>query len=515
MDTRKLQEVVADLQQQLESQRSETKNLLEENNQLREQLVLLLYNMYAPKSEKFSKKDLQFDEADISEEEKKIVEEGDEEINIAAHSRKKPKRKPLPKDLPRTIVEHRLPEDQMRCDCGCLLHVIGEDRSEQLEYTPPQLRVLEHIRYKYGCRQCEEGVKHAPLPKYPIPKSIATSSLLANILISKYCDALPLYRQEGMWRRLGIDLPRATLSSWVLKCGELFLPLIHLMQQEIITGKKVNADETPVQVMKEPEKKNTSKSYMWIFVGGPESNIIVYKYHATRGGIVATEFMEGFKGYLQADGYSGYNEICRKEGVIRVGCWMHARRKFADIVKITKKTGKAHVAMNYIRKLYKIEEQAKERNLSAEQIKNLREEEAQPILEEFKQWLEDSQEHVPPKGLLGKAITYSLSNWPELTVYLTDGDLEIDNGVAERKLKPFVIGRKNWLFMGSVNGANAGATIYSLIETSKANGINPYSYLKYILEKLPYCNVDQEREKLLPWNVDVKDIAKVAFKKLE
>lgn len=515
MNIDKSQNVVEDLEQQLATQKAETIKLLDENNLLRDQLALLLYNMYAPKSEKFSKKDLQFDEAEITEEEKKIAEEGDEGISVAAHSRKNPIRKPLPKDLPRVTIKHELPEDQLKCSCGCLLHVIGEDRSEQLEYIPAQLKIIEHIRLKYGCRCCEEGVKYAALPKHPIPKSIATPGLLANILISKYCDALPLYRQEGMWRRLGIDLPRATLSNWALKCGELFSPLIPLMQQEIISGKKSNADETPVQVMNEPGKKNTSKSYMWIFVGGSKSNVVVFKYHATRGGVVATEFYEGFKGYLQADDYSGYNTICREKDVIRLGCWMHARRKFADIVKVAKKAGKAHVAIGYIKKLYKIEKLAKEQKLSAEQIKELRTNEAKPVLDEFKQWLQDTQGRTPPKGLLGKAIAYSLSNWPELTVYLNDGELEIDNGVAERALKPFVIGRKNWLFMGSVNGANAGATIYSLIETSKANGINPYSYLKYILEKLPYCDTDEERKKLLPWNVDVNDIAKVAFKKLE
>ena len=413
---------------EINSKNIEIKNKDTEIELLRHKLQAQLAARFVSKSEKHKGQIDLFDEAMLPEQtEVAAIETADEEITIAAHTRKKVGRKPLPKDLPREQIIHDLSDAEKTCSCGCQMHKIGEDKSEQLEWIPAQVKVIEHVRIKYACRDCEELVKSAPMPKLPIPKSIATPGLLAEILISKYEDHLPLYRQEKILQRMGVDIARATLSNWMIKCGELLEPLLPLLKNHIVSSSYIQADETTLQVLNEPGRSNTTKSYMWVFRGGPPDKPgVIFEYHETRAGTIADVFLENFTGSLQSDAYSGYMQFKPSTLIALYLCWAHARRKFSDIVKTNKnKPGKAHMAVNFIAKLYAVETQARENNLNFEQRKKLRKELALPVLNKFKVWLDDSSAVVPSKSPIGEAIGYTLRHWPELTKYIDNGEVEI------------------------------------------------------------------------------------------
>lgn len=437
-----------------------------------------------------------FDE--IFEEKKDEAEEFEKPLG----KRKKKGRKALPKNLPRHREIHDLSAEEKICACGCALQKIGEEVSERLDYVPAQAIVIEIVRFKYACKSCEEGVKISPVPLQAIPKGIPTAGLLAHILTSKYVDHLPLYRQSNMLQRIGVDISRGTMSGWVLKCGELLSPLRDLLKEHIVSDTYVRADETPVQVLQEPNRKDTTKSYMWVYLTGSQKNFgVVYEYKETRAGAGPEEFLKDFKGYLQSDAYSGYNGIVSKKDNTAVGCWAHARRKYVAVVKMfPDKPGKAAEIVGVIKGLYKIEEEMKGQKLSPDDVKMIRNEKSKPILEKLKKQLQGLKLMVPPKNPLAEAIGYTLNNWKSLTVYLEDGRLDIDNNAAERAIRPFAIGRKNWLFMGHPKGAEAASIIYSLVETAKANGLEPYKYLRYVLETIPSIALEH-LSSLLPWNV--------------
>ncbi|MBU0544223.1 MAG: IS66 family transposase [Proteobacteria bacterium] len=441
----------------------------------------------------------------------------EDEIHVPAHTRKKSGRKPLPEELPRVEVIHDIPEAEKTCQCGNELSRIGEEVSEQLDIIPAKVQVIRNIRPKYACRQCDgiEGetatVKIAPVPLQIIPKSIASPGLLAYILTGKFVDALPFYRQEQQFIRLGVELGRATMCNWAVKAAEACQPLLNLFIDEVLSGASINLDETTLQVLAEPGRSPTSKSYMWIFRrGDPEIPVLIYQYHPTRSGDVPRNFLRGYHGFVQTDGYSGYDFLDSDPHIRHIGCWAHARRKFMDVIKAqgkNRKNGSTDVALNYIRKLYAIEKDAGKKKLSPEGIFKLRQEQAAPILDDFRQWLQNRYLQTPPKGLLGQAISYTLRQWHRLIGYLEDGRLSPDNNAAENAIRPFVVGRKNWLFSGTPAGAEASALLYSLIETAKANGLEPYSYLRHIFEKLPAATTLDQYEALLPWNLDGKELA--------
>jgi len=349
------------------------------------------------------------------------------------------------------------------------------------------------------------------MPEQMIPKSMATPGLLAHILTAKFADALPFYRQEKQFSRIGVDLPRSTMCNWAMKVAQACEILMGFMQAQILQGAVINIDETTVQVLKVLKR---SKCYMWVFKGGtPDKPIILFQYHPTRSGDVALQFLDGYQGIVQTDGYSGYNFLDTMIGIIHVACWVHSRRKFTDVIKAlgrkkdTPPSGNAVTALKYISKLYKIEKQAKEKGLSPEEIYKERQEKAVPLLNEFKKWLDVKVEQAPPKSLLGKAIGYTLNQWHRLIRYTEDGRVGPDNNVVENAIRPFVIGRKNWLFSNTPEGASASACIYSLIETAKANGLEPYWYLKYLFENLPEAMTADEFKVLMPQNIDKKLLA--------
>jgi transposase len=494
-----------------------------ENNILREKISLLQAKLFGRKTEKKlygienGQQILLFNEAEEYTPPKEEMEEViEEEIQVPAHSRKKPGRRPLPEDLPRVDVIHDISEEEKICACSCMKDKIGEEISEQLEYKPAVIRVIRNIRPKYVCKNCEgveadePAVSIAPLPPMIIPKSIATPGLLAHIMTSKFADAIPFYRQESQFERIGVDIPRSSMCGWAIKVAERCEPLMELLNKDIRSGPIISVDETTVQVMKEVGRSNTTKSYMWVFLGGdPDKPLLSYQYHPTRSGKEIMEYLKKYKGYVQTDGYGGYDFLDTTPDITHVGCWAHARRNFVDVVKASGKresvkgrTGVAEDAVSYIQRFYAIEKDVRERKLSFEKVYELRQEKSKPILLEFKSWLVNKYNQTNPQGLLGKAISYTLNQWERLKRYIDDGRIRIDNNLTENAIRPFVVGRKNWLFSGTPKGASASATLYSLIESAKANNLEPYRYLSFLFEKLPFASSEDDYKSLLPNRID-------------
>lgn len=467
-----------------------------------EQFKLAQQRKYARSSESdVLQLELQFDEADSVPAEE-IPKEEDNTITVT-YTRSKPKRRPLPDNLPREVIEHDVPAHEKQCACGCLKQRIGEEVTEQLEVIPAQLKVIQHVRPKYACNRCDEGVAIAPMPTLFLPKSMAAPSLVAYTIISKYQDHLPLYRQEKIWQRMGIEIPRNTVCGWIMAAAEVCMPMRSALMKSLIASGYIQADETPLQVMDEPNRKNTSLSYMWLYRSAiPDKPVVLFDYRETRQSCWPKEILCDFKGHLQTDGYKGYDWVDRASDIIHLGCMAHARRPFAELVKLAKKTvGKSHQAVAYFQKLYAIEKIAREGKFTHEQRYQLRMEKAKPILEEMKGWLDQSLRHAVPHSKLSDALIYMHDRWAELTNYLTGGSLEIDNNGAENQIRPFALGRKNWLIAGSPRGAHASALFYSLIATAVANGWNPFDYLRYLFENIRTCKTDDDYAKLLPFNI--------------
>lgn len=482
---------------------------------LQEKINLLLHHRFGPSSEKGSQDQIQllFNEAE------QHTQDDDQAEPCAlsdAHSsavnprrRARPGRNPLPEDLPRVEVIHDLTNGEQTCaHDGTPLQVIGREVSEQLDIIPAQIRVIRHVRLKYACPCCQQTMKTAPLPAHPIPKSMASAGLLAHIAVAKYADALPLYRQATQFERLGIDLHRATLSNWMVHCGECVQPLINVAWDALRESDYCQMDETRVQVLHEPDKAAQSPSFMWVARGGPpESPLILYDYDPTRSARVPERLLEGFSGYLQTDGYTGYGNVQGREAITAVGCFAHARRKFDEAIKAqgkkaksAPKGSKASKGLHTIQRLYAIETLIKDK--AVEERYRIRQEKAKPILEEMRVWLDKSLPQVTPQSALGKALHYLHKQWPKLIRYIDDGRLQIDNNRVENAIRPFALGRKNWLFSNTVKGAKASANLYSLIETAKANGLEPYGYLRHIFTELPKATSLEDIEALLPMNID-------------
>jgi transposase len=332
---------------------------------------------------------------------------------------------------------------------------------------------------------------------------------MAHIIISKFADGLPFYRQHLQFLRLGAEIPRSTMAAWAISVAEQCKPLVDLLIQDIRSGPLINMDETPLQVLKEPGKKNTTKSYMWIFRGGDlQRPSVVFQYDPSRSKEVPTRFVgPDYRGYIQTDGYTGYDELGSREGIVHLGCLVHARRKFFEVIKPLKKkkgakikASTAQTVLNHIRDLYRLENLAKEQGMSPEQIRELRQEKAVPILNKIKILLDERISTTPPKSLLYKAISYALGQWDRLIRYTEDGILRPDNNLTENAIRPLAVGRKNWLFAGSPKGARASAIYFSLIETAKANGLEPYAYIRHLFEMLPAAHTKEDLQKLLPKN---------------
>jgi transposase len=438
-----------------------------------------------------------------------LPDEDEAEVSVPAHTRRKRGRKPLPDWIPREEILHDLAEEEKVCaHDGTALQEIGREVCEQLEVIPAVFRVLRHVRPKYACPKCKTGVKIAPVPPQPIPKSLASPSLLAHVAVSKYADALPLYRQAGMLERAGIELSRATLASWMVRVSELVQPLLNLMAEEILSGDFLQMDETPFQVLKEEGKPATSLSYLWVRRGGPPDHpLLLFEYADSRRGQVAKDLLEGFQGILQTDGYEGYTEVGARPGVVHAGCWAHARRRFHDAVKAQKGGGKkspratkAQQGLAWIQKLYRIERNVAE--ASPDERLRVRDEKARPLVKKIREWLDASKDRVPPQSLTGKALGYLERQWPKLVRYLDDARIPLDTNLVENSIRPFALGRRNWLFADTPGGAQASAHLYSIIETAKANALDPFAYLVHLFTDIPKAQRLADFEALLPHRID-------------
>ena len=512
---------IEELKKKLTESEVECKQLKTDNKKLEfdktileEKVDFLTKKLFGSKSEKIKKDETPdlFNEAEKTVE-TEILEEEPEVIEVK-YNRKKGKnnRKNGWDKLPVKIDVIDIPEEEKVCACGEKMTEIGRESSEKLNVIPTQIEILRTERIKYACKCCQgvesEGVhptvKIAPVPPSILPKSIVTPSLLAFILISKFCDALPFYRQEKIFDRVGIEINRASMCRWAVHAYANCEMLEKLLKREMKNSYFIGIDETTVQVLNEPDKTPQSKSYMWVFRGGTKDNpIILFHYDPGRSGKVPKEYLEGYKGRIQSDGYGGYNWIEFEKDIIHYGCWSHSRRKFIEANDVSKdKNGLASEIIQLIGKLYANESFVKSKEYSPELVKKYRQEHSKPILDDIKKILLENIGEVAPQTKCGIALNYTLSQWEKLERYIDDGLVPIDNNLVENAIRPFVIGRKNWLFYDSQNGAKASAFFYSLIETAKANRLEPYSYLNYIFEQIPLCKEESDYEKLLPMFVD-------------
>lgn len=513
---------IAELQRQLQDQKAENDRLAKRNRSLErktdslekakrdlfEQLRLLIENRFGPSSEKHGveQADMFFDEAETLAAEfdesaqDQEPEDDDESRAETGHSRRG--RVALPPELPRVDVVHDLEQADQPCPNDSAQRVrIGEEMTEQLDVIPARVQVIRHIRPKYACRQCEDGVAIAPAPAQPLPKSNASANLLAYCLVAKYVDALPLYRQQQAFKRLGVDLPRNTLARWMIQASERMEPLIERLRQYLRSSPVIHMDETRVQVNDETDREASATSYMWLQRGSPPEggSVVLFDYRSSRAGRIPVELLGDYRGVLVTDGYEGYAQVARQNGLTHAGCWAHARRKFVSARKVQPKgkIGQADKALKLIRRLYTVEQQA--RTLDADERLALRQQQSQPIINRLSEWLDSQLHRVPPKTALGKALHYLSQQWPRLTRFLEDSRIPLDNNPAENAIRPFVIGRKNWLFSDTPKGAHASARIYSLIETAKANGLEPYEYMVNVLSLLPTATTEEQLDRLLPW----------------
>ncbi len=463
---------------------------------LEEYLRLERARHYARSSEQSPAQGTLFDEAE---------QEAIDEPPVADPKKKKGQggRKPLDKKIPREQVRFDLPEDEKAGAIDTFYVTV----KEELDIVPAKVRVLEYLQEKaVFIDQRNRTIKSATMPKHPLGKSIASVSLLAFVIVAKYCDGLPLHRIEKILARYGGSITRTSLANWIIRISMQLQPLINLMQEHQLDGDYIQMDETLIQVLKEPGRSPTSKKYMWVMRGGPpDKPAILFHYHPSRGREVPLCLLEGFSGYLQVDGYAGYDEVCLKQNLVRLGCMDHARRKYMDAVKAmpkntkhTKKS-KAATAVKMIGELYKIEQDIK--SLSAQRCYEERQKRSLPLLNKFKAWVDNNIAKVEKDSLTRKAMTYTLNQWPQLIAYCEDGRLNISNILAENAIRPFVCGRKAWLFADTPKGAKASASLYSIIETAKANGQEPHDYLNKVLKQIPYAETVEDYEKLLPWNI--------------
>ncbi len=514
---KELHDRIRQLEASLEKERAEKIEYQHEALKHFEEIQLLRRRIFGRRAEKLSEEDrrqlLLFNEAE------EILAQGsgqpeEQTVEVRAHSRRKSGRKPLPPEIPRVETIHDISEEEKQCACGQQMGRIGEEICEKLEVIPARIRVRRHVRPKYACHACEgsgdesrAAVRIAPAPVQLLPKSIASPALVAYIMVGKFCDSLPFYRQEKQFARIGVEVSRQDMANWSIAVFQRLRPLRELMRSQIRRGPLVQIDETTVQVMGEPGRPNTSKSFMWVFLGGsPGQPVVEYQYHPTRSGKIPFDALRGYEGFIQTDGYDGYQELGSQPGIVHVGCWAHTRRKFFEAKEVSKTKGSADVALASINELFKIERTLRDEDLAPNQFTQRRREQTEPVLEKLRVWLEEREGQVPPSTTLGKAIGYTVGQWPKLIRYLDSPLLAPDNNACERAIRPFVIGRKNWMLSGSPAGAEASAAWYSLIETAKSNGVEPYLYLCYILARLPDSNNPADFQFLLPWNISKESL---------
>ncbi len=520
---------IAALKKALASAKSELTLVRTERDLLKERLNKFMRKIFAAKSEvsSQSQKDMFFNEAEglgaqaqSAQQEEVGLGEGDEtSIDVPAHKRSKRGRKPLNPALPRHVVRHELPASERICPHdGAALTQIGIEASEQLDIIPQQVRVIRHERVKYACPCCDGTLRLAAKPAQIIPKGLFSEGLLAWVISSKYCDGLPLYRQAALLGRFGgSDLSRNTLAASVVRVGQAVQPIINLLRDHLLEAPVTYGDETQLQVLKEPGKSAQSKSYMWVQMtqgsgaGGTGPPIRLFAYSPSRSTAAAQVLYAGMQpgAVLMTDGYAVYDQIAQAHQLVHLACWAHCRRAFNDALQALPKDARtadqlAAQLIALIGQLYAVEARAREKEFKPMQLLEQRQLHSVPVLKRIEALLLTNLHTVLPGSLLGKALHYMSAQWFKLRLYVTNGSYPIDNNACENSIRPFVVGRKNWLFSDTVAGANASANLYSLLQTCAVNGVDAYQYLRALLVALPKAQSADDYQAQLPWNIDLK-----------
>jgi len=494
-----------------------------ERDLLQEQLNRFKRQLFEAKSEASAahQKDLFFNEAEVEGAQAQPATEQteDEKIEVPAHQRAKRGRKPLDPALPREVRRHELPDGERVCPHdGARLSEIGVEVSEQLDIVPQQVRVIRHERVKYACPCCDGGLRLAAKPPQVIPKGLLSEAALAWVITSKYLDGLPLYRQAALLGRFGgTDLSRNTLAASVVRVGQATQPVINLLRDALLDSFIVHGDETEVQVLKEPGRKAQAKSYMWVQMteasgaDGTGPPIRLFGYSPSRSTQAARTLYEDMRpgGVLMSDGYEPYATIAEQHRLVHLGCWAHCRRYFHEALQALPKDkrGPQQLSARFIEligRLYKVEADARRDNLDALALQQRRSQHSVPVLRQIEALALQQLQGVLPGSLLGKALHYLTAQWPKLKRYVDDGRYPIDNNACENAIRPFCVGRRNWLFADTVAGANASANLYSLLQTCLVNGIDGYQYLRALLTALPAAQTADDYAALLPWCVKVR-----------
>ena len=472
--------------------------LLGQIDDLSGQLYYLKRQLFGRKSEKLDPQQRLLFESLYSEVQAKIEDQRQpkEKRSKARKNANHKGRNPLPENLPREIIEIEPDQDEIICSaCNSEKQRIGEEVTEKLEYVPASFKIKRYVRHKYACKQCQNNISIGQLPPMAIDKGIPGEGLLAHIITSKYADHAPLKRLEGILKRHGVDITVSTMCDWVAKCADLLEPLVKRMHKKILQSPKINTDDTRIPVKSKKRKGSTYNGYLWVYIDDKKN--VVFDFTPTRSREGPIEFLGKYSGYVQADAYSGYDEFFRKGKATEVGCNSHARRKFeyamdSDPVRAAR-------MMVLWGRLYEIESRAKKEKYNSIQLLEARQQEAKPILSEIKSVLDEYKDQVLPKGPMSKAINYALNQWEALIRYVDDPMLDIDNNIAERTLRMVVIGRKNYMFVGSEAGAWRAAIIYSLVASCKLNSHDPFAYFNDVLRKVSTHPADKIDE-LLPSN---------------
>jgi transposase len=481
MDAQQLREYAADLIETLASKDRELQHKQLKIEQLTHEMAVLKRWKFAARSEQLHGEQRSLLDEAIDADLEAIAAEL-ATLRSPGHTppaKDQPKRSPLPAHLPRIEVRHE-PERTV-CSCGCAMKRIGEDVSEKLDYTPGVFHVERHIRGKWACAKCQT-LMQAPVPAQVIDKGLPTAGLLAQVLVAKYADHLPLYRQEGIFERAGLALPRSTLAQWVGACGVRLQPLVDALRVVLLERAVLHADETPVAMLK-PGLGKTHRAYIWSYSSTPFDSLpaVVYDFAESRAATHPKQFLDGWSGKLVCDDYAGYKGLF-SAGVTEIGCLAHSRRKFNDLW-INHQSALAEDALKLFGALYEVERQVSE--LSAEERQRIRQSQSRPIADKLHQWLLLHRQKATDGTAMAKAIDYSLGRWQALTRFLDDGDLPIDNNWVENRIRPIALGRSNWMFAGSLRAGKRAAAIMSLIQSARLNGHDPYRYLKDVLERLP------------------------------
>jgi transposase len=519
--------IISKMEKELESKDKEIDYLKNKLASLENQILNKNRKIFGRSSEQVDSDQLSiFNEAEKHHDPQKAEPELEEVVCTRKKTSKNTGKKDNLANLERVTIEHSLQENEDSCEeCGQSLEVIGKKSKEILKYEPAKLYIEEHITYSYTCKSCndlESNIVTTKSPNTLLHKSMASNEILAHAIVLKYQYAMPLYRQESYFKMLGANLSRQTLSNWVISTSDELLCVYDLMKEELIKSNYIQADETTVQVIHDSGKKSKSKKYMWLYkTAGDNDIIILYDYQNTRSSSCPKNFLEGFSGYLQTDGYDGYNRV---EDIDRIYCLAHIRRKYHDIIvnlnEEALKKSRGIIGFNLCEKIYEVEKDIRKKYSEDKDYHKLRYEirleKLKPLLEEFKEYVDREIKDALPKSPLGKALEYSRKLLPKMETVLEDGSIEIDNNGAERAIKPFVIGRKNWLFSNTSKGAKASALIYSIIETAKANDLMVEKYLLHLINRLSNLDkVDRTRENLLelmPWSKTLPEELKIEKK---